>query len=59
MRDREKRPKGKYIKVFTKEKNGIAYTKTETIVVGRDFEIMNIQNEYMPGIIFPMTWEEI
>lgn len=59
MKDTKEREKGKYIETFTKVKDDIIYTKIETTVVGRNFEIMNIQNEYEPGIKYPETWEQV
>lgn len=50
VKDKETRPKGKYVKTFKKEVDKIIYTVTETTVVGRDFEIMNFQREYNPPI---------
>jgi len=59
MKDVMKREKGKYSETTKKTVEGVEYTKIETIIVGRDFEIMNFQNEYSPGIKFPKTWETI
>jgi len=59
MKDDKKREKGKYTETYTKTRNGIVYTMIETVIVGRDFEIMNYQREYKPGIKYPQTWEEI
>lgn len=59
MKDKLKRGKGKYTETFTKERNSIIYTKIETIIVGREYEVMNIQNEYNPGIKYPETFEDI
>jgi len=58
MKDEQKRDKGKYEEVFTKSYNGVTFTMIETTVVGRDYEIMNYQREFKPGIKFPMTWED-
>lgn len=52
-----KREKGKYTETFTKEVDGVMYTKVETTIVGRNFEIMNFQKEFNPGIKYPKTWE--
>jgi hypothetical protein len=59
MKDTQERPKGRYEEVFEKIVNGEKFIMTETTIVGRDFEIMNFQREYKPGIKFPMTWEEM
>ena len=59
MKDEMNRPKGKYTETFTKVHDGVTYTMTETTVIGRDFEIMNFQKEYSPGIKCPMTFEEM
>lgn len=59
MKDIKEREQGKYIEVFHKFRDSIMYTKTETIVVGRDFKIMQMSNEYSPGIKYPMSWEQL
>jgi len=57
MKDEQKRPKGRYEETFTKTVNGETFTMIETTTVGRDFEVMNYQREYKPGIKFPMSWD--
>ena len=52
MKDIEKRKKGKYKKTFTIIIDGNIYKKNEEIVIGRDFEILNISNTYNPPINF-------
>jgi len=59
MKDEQKRDKGKYTEIFTKEKDNVTYTMIETTVVGRNYEIMNYQREFNPGIKYPMTWEQV
>ena len=59
MKDPEKRPKGKYQETFTKVKDSIIYTMVETVIIGRDFEIMNFQREYNPGMKYPQSWEQL
>jgi hypothetical protein len=59
MKDEKERGKGKYTETFTKEKDSIIYIMVETIVIGRDSEILNYIREYNPGLKYPMTWEKI
>ena len=58
-KDINKKDKGKYIETFTKEKDNITYIKIETTIVGREFEIMNFQIEYQPGLVYPQSWKDI
>lgn len=59
MKDEQKRKKGKYVEKFIKEKDGIIYTMIETVIIGRDSEILNYSREYNPGLKYPITWEQI
>ena len=59
MKDEKGREKGRYIETFTKEKDNLIYTMIETIVIGRDSEILNYQREYNPGLKYPMTWDQV
>ena len=58
MKDEQKRDKGRYEEVFTKVHNGETFIMIETTVVGRNYEVMNFQREYKPGIKFPMSWDD-
>ena len=54
MMDEFKREKGKYVSTDEKIINSILYKITETIVIGRDYEILNFSREYSP----PLKYKE-
>jgi len=56
MKDKEKRKKGKYINEKEIIKNNKIYIMKETIIVGRNYEILNIVREYNPPL--PYSFED-
>ena len=59
MKDDKQREKGRYSETFTKVKDNVTYTMIETTIVGRDYEVMNYQREFNPGLKYPMSWEQL
>ena len=56
---RDEREKGTYTETFKKVRNDITYTMKETTIIGRENVVLKIVREYNPGIVYPITWDNI
>ena len=52
MIDKEKRVPGTYTEIKNKNINNVIYKITETVKVGKNFEILNFVREYNPPLAY-------